>query len=217
MRTAPSAYVTLARFLRMASFVITLFLPGLWAALTTFHQDQLPFPFLATIITASQGVPISTAYEMLMMLLMFRLFFEAGSRLPASIGPALSVVGGLIVGDATIRAGLTSPTTLIIAAITFTAGFTNQSNSLNPSSAILQIVVLLLSTYMGLFGFFLGVFGIVLYMATLTSFGVPYLSPFSPPNFKDLPAALMQLPWTFRKKPSAVVTEPDQSKRKEET
>ncbi|WP_409345798.1 spore germination protein [Paenibacillus sp. MBLB4367] len=215
---SPVVYVSFARLLRRLSLYITLFLPGLWAALTTFHQDQIPFPLLATIIVSSQGVPMSSSYELLMMILMFRLFFEAGSRLPSTIGPALSVVGGLIVGDATIRAGMTSPTTLIIAALTFTAGFTNQSHGLNSATAILQIVILLLSTYFGLFGFFLGMFGIVLYWASLSSFGVPYLSPVSPPNFKELAASLVKLSWTVnqRNAKSSVVTKPKREERKEE-
>ncbi|WP_272949097.1 spore germination protein [Paenibacillus contaminans] len=215
---SPVLYVSFSRLLRKLSLFITLFLPGLWASLTTFHQDQIPFPLLSTIIVSTQGVPMSSSYELLLMILMFRLFFEAGSRLPSTIGPALSVVGGLIVGDATIRAGMTSPTTLIIAALTFTAGFTNQSHGLNASTAILQIVILLLSTYLGLFGFFIGMFGIVLYWASLSSFGVPYLAPISPPNFKSLAASLIKIPWTYsqRSVKARVVTEPDRSERKEE-
>ena len=78
-------------------------LPAFWLALTTFHQDPLPLQLLATIVQANTGLPFPSSLEMLLMLIMFELFREAGLRLPSALGGTIGVVGGLIIGDAAIR------------------------------------------------------------------------------------------------------------------
>src|SRR5690606_28991562 len=95
------------RILRLFGILIGMLLPAFWLALTTYHQDQLPLQLLATVVQSSTGLPLPAALEMLLMLIMFELCREAGLRLPEAIGGTLSVVGGLIIGDAAIRAGIT--------------------------------------------------------------------------------------------------------------
>jgi hypothetical protein len=196
----PFYFVSLERLIRVFGLVLSLCLPGFWVALSIFNTDQIPYSLLATITISRVGLPISAAVEMFMMLTTFELFREAGVRLPRPVGQTISVVGGLIVGDAAIKAGLTSPTMLVAAAVTSVATYTLVNQSLTGSVTILRYFILICSSVLGIFGFFVGTFGVLLYMCSLESFGLSFLSPLAPMKFKQLIPALLQKPWRLRSK-----------------
>lgn len=114
------------------------------------------------------------------MISMFELFREAGERLPKAVGQTVAVVGGIVVGDAAIRAGLASTTLLVVAAITVVSSFTLVNQSLVGSVSIIRFFVLICSSVLGMYGFILSTIAIVLYLSRLESFSVPYLAPLSP-------------------------------------
>lgn len=182
------------RILRMLSLGIGMFLPSFYVALTGFHQDQIPFPMLATIGLARLGIPFSIPMEVLIMLGLIEIFREAGFRLPSPLGQSITVVGGLIIGDAAIRAGLTSPTMVVIVAIAIVASSTLISQTLSGTVSVLRFGAVLLSSLLGMFGFMFSFLFVVVYLSTLTSYGVPYLAPLSPVNVKDLLQAIFLLP-----------------------
>lgn len=182
------------RVIRLVGLVIAIFLPGFWLALSTYHQNQIPIVFLGTIIEARKGVPLPAPVEALFMLLLFEFFREAGLRLPIAIGSTLSVVGGLIIGDAAIRAGLASPLMIVLIATSFVATYTLVSMSLHGIVSILRIFVMILSSFFGLFGFFISLFLIVLYAANIQTFGVPYLTVPSNFDYKQLLKAIFRIP-----------------------
>ncbi len=126
-----SAFASFERVLRIAGIFSATLLPGFWVAITTYHQDQIPLILLATVVESRRGIPLPTALEAILMLLLFELFKEAGMRMPAAAGGTLSVLGALIIGDAAIRAGLTSPAMLVIIAGSSIATFTLVNHSLN--------------------------------------------------------------------------------------
>lgn len=199
----PFYYVALERVLRMIGLCVALFFPGFWVAISAYNLDQIPFPLLATIVVARLGLPLSGPVDLVLMIGLFELFREAGMRLPKAVGQTVAVVGGLIVGDAAINAGLTGPTTLVVAAMTAVATFTLVNQSLSGSVTFIRLFVLVLSCLFGMLGFFLSVFLIVVYMSSLTSFGIPFLSPLSPIRFKEAMFAMLKLPasW-YKKRPS---------------
>ncbi|MFC7147715.1 spore germination protein [Cohnella cellulosilytica] len=192
----PYHFVAFERILRLAGLLIATLLPGLWIALTSYHVDQLPLPLLATITTSRAGLPFSTPLEMLLMLSMFELFREAGIRLPKAVGQTIAVLGGLIIGDAAIRAGLTSPTTLVASATTAVATFTLVNQSLSGTVSIVRLGILFMSAFLGMFGFFVSVLCLLAYMSVLESFGIPYLAPLSPLSWKELVPGLLAKPWS---------------------
>ncbi|MBB6669230.1 spore germination protein [Cohnella nanjingensis] len=194
-------YVTLERILRLFGFVTTLALPGFWVALSAFNVDQFPFPLLSTIVMSRSGLPMSTTMEMFFMLGMFELFREAGLRLPQAVGQTVAVVGGIIVGDAAIRAGLTSPTMLVVSAITNISSFTLVNQTLLGSVSLMRIGVVLASSFLGMFGFFVSMFAILFYLASLSSFGVPYLSPIAPIKWRDFWFAFLRFPAKYLHNP----------------
>ncbi len=190
----PFYYVALERLFRLIGITISIFVPGFWIALTAYDMDQLPFQLLATVSNARIGIPLSTPMEAFLMLGLFEIFREAGVRLPKAVGETVTVVGGLIVGDAAIRAGLTSPTMLFVAAITAVSTFTLVNQSLSGTVTIFRLFILICSSIFGMYGFTIAFLTLITYISRLESFGLPYLSPMSPLSLRDLIPALLVKP-----------------------
>lgn len=172
----PTVFSSFERLLRVFGIMLGTLLPAFWLALTTFHQNQLPLQLLATVVQSSTGLPFPAAFEMIIMIIMFELFREAGLRLPDAIGGTLSVVGGLIIGDAAIRAGVTSPAMVVIIAVSVISTFTLVNQSFISAIGIIRIFSILATALFGLFGFFVSFYFVLLYLANIRIFGVPYLS-----------------------------------------
>ncbi|MHA6485299.1 spore germination protein [Paenibacillus sp. strain BS8-2] len=196
----PFYYVSLERILRFIGLFVAMFLPGFWISLCSYNTDQIPFTLLATVTMSRIGLPISASMEMFLMLIMFELFREAGVRLPRPVGQTVSVVGGLIIGDAAIRAGMTSPTMLVVAAVSAVSTFTLVNQSLAGSVSVIRFFVLSLSSILGIYGFFVSLIAVLLYMCSLESFGHPYMAPLAPLQFKELLSAMLIKPWSSGKR-----------------
>lgn len=190
----PFFYASFAMALRIIGVILAIFLPSFWIALSAYNVDQIPFSLLATIGASRIGIPFNIPIELLLMITLFELFREAGVRLPKAVGQTVAVVGGLIVGDAAIRAGLTSPTMLVVSAITAVATFTLGNQSLFGTVTILRVFSILCASVLGMYGFFLSVFLTLGYLAKLESFSVPYLSPVSPYVKGDFAKSLLKFP-----------------------
>ncbi|MCM2534673.1 spore germination protein [Neobacillus pocheonensis] len=134
------------------------------------------------------------------MLILFELFKEAGLRLPKAVGQTVAVLGGLFIGDAAIRAGVTSPSMLVIVAITVISGYTLINQNIAGNITILRFFNLLFSAFFGLFGFFISFFFIITVTVSLESFGQPFVSPFTKPNLSDFIKSYIRLPYSFLKK-----------------
>ncbi|MEB3103425.1 spore germination protein [Ferviditalea candida] len=195
--TALSA--TFGQALRLLGLVISLILPAFWVAILGYHQEQLPYFLLATIGVNRLGIPLDIAGEIFLALLFLEILREAGTRLPSAVGSTITVVGGLIIGDAAIRAGFLSPSIVVIGAITHVFGATLSSQALAGTISILRFFMFFLAAILGIYGFFLGLFILITHLSTLRSCGIPYLAPISPP-FKDFANALLRLPWNWKKK-----------------
>lgn len=202
----PAIFVAFTRLFRLFGMNVAIFLPGFWIALLTYHQDQIPLTLLATLVISRQGVPIPSALEGIIMMLLFELLKEAGLRLPSAIGQTLSVVGGLIIGQAAISAGMTAPGILVIMAISIVATFTLGNQNLINVVSLLRLFVLLVSSILGMFGFLFSLLVITLYLANLRSFGMPYLSPLSPPIASDLYKVLFRIPWLKSDRPPKILS-----------
>jgi spore germination protein KA len=188
-------YVSFVRLIRALSFLLSILLPGFWVALTAFHPDQIPFYLMATISTGRIGLPFTAAVEMFLLLILLEIFREAGVRLPSTIGQTLTVVGGLIIGDASIRAGLVSPSVVVIGSVTAVCSVTLVNQTLSSIVSLLRLGLFFVSSILGMFGLILGVILLIIYMSRLETFGIPYLSPLSPPRYKDIAQTILRFPW----------------------
>src|SRR5690625_3524231 len=210
------------RLVRLTALFMAILLPGFWVALSSYHQNQIPITFLGTLVESRRGVPLQAPLEALLMILLFEFFREAGLRLPVAIGSTLSVVGGLIIGDAAIRAGLASPIMIVIVAASSVATFTLVSLSLHGIVSILRILVIIASSFFGLFGFFVALFLIILSVANVESFGVSYFAIPESHKVRDALKSILRLPEImYEKRPEILKTtdqtiKPDKSKEDEQ-
>lgn len=188
-------YVSFVRLIRVLSLVLSVALPGFWVALTAFHQDQLPYRMMATISVTRLGLPFSAQMELFLLLLLFEIFREAGIRLPSTIGQTLTVIGGLIIGDASIRAGLVSPSSVVVGAITTVTGATLVNQSLTSVISVIRFGLFLVASFLGMYGLILGLILLLVYVSRLRTFGESYLAPVSPFRFKDFINSVIRLPW----------------------
>jgi len=183
------------RLLRIAAFFISLTLPALYVAVTTFHQEMLPTPLVMSIAAQREGTPFPAVVEALLMEFVFETLREAGIRLPRVVGQAVSIIGALVVGDAAIRAGLASPAMVMVVAFTGIASFATPVFSLAVAARLLRFVMTALGGALGFFGVAMGMFALLTHLTCLRSFGVPYLEPLAPLVLSDLKDALVRVPW----------------------
>ncbi|XZF76642.1 spore germination protein [Bacillus sp. AL-1R] len=208
-------YVNVVRYLRIAAIFTTIFLPGFYIAMATFHIDQIPYPFLATIGMSRNGLPFSAPLEASLMLVFFELFKEAGIRLPKAVGQTVAVLGGLFIGDAAIRAGLTSPAMLVVVALTVISGYTLINQNISGNIVFLRFFILFLSAVAGLIGFFTGFFLFTTMIVSLESFGQPYITLLSVPKKSDFLNVIIKLPQKFKTKRNLSLHPVDQDRKKE--
>lgn len=177
---------SILRFMRYVASFITIFVPGFYVAIATFHPEMLPTELSLSIIKSKQGVPFTTILEVIFMLVAFEMLIEAGARLPKLIGQTISIVGGLIVGDAAVNAKFTSPAVVVVVAIAGITGFLIPNQDLSNSFRIIRLCLVIAGGIMGLYGVSVGMILTVYYLASKESFGVPYLVPFTSNSFKNL-------------------------------
>ena len=152
--------------------------PAFYLAVTTFHTQILPTSLLLSFASARQGVPFPAVVEVLLMEFSFELLREAGVRLPGAMGNTIGIVGGLIIGQAAVEANLVSPIVVIVVAFTALSSFAVPNEELATAFRILKFYMIALSAWLGLFGFLVSALSILIHLAGLRSFGIPYLMPF---------------------------------------
>ena len=173
-------FANLLKIIRLLACFITVLLPGLYIAITLFHEELIPTELLFSIISSRKAVPLSIELEILLMEIVFELIHEAGVRVPSPISSTMSIVGALVLGEAAVTANIVSPISIIIVAITGLTSFAIPNFSLELHFRILRFVFLFLGMAFGFLGIAIGIFLYLAILANNTSFGVPYLSPYVP-------------------------------------
>ena len=186
---------TFIRWLRYVGFTMNLLLPSVYVGTLTFHPEMVPPQLLSSILTAREGVPFPVLMETLLMEATFEVLREASVRMPRSIGSAISIVGALVIGESAVQAGIISSPAIIVVAATAIASFTIPSISLSGTVRILRFGMVLLASMFGLYGIMIGVFLLGIHLASLTSLGVPYLTPIAPFHRKEFLKVLFRVPW----------------------
>jgi len=185
---------TLIRWFRLISFFTAVFVPSLYVAATTFHQELIPTQLLISLSAQREGVPLPAFIEVLLMEVVFEIIREAGLRMPRAIGQALSIVGAIVLGQAAVEAGLISAAIVIVVSITGITNFVVPVYSFGMSQRLLRFSLVLLAGMLGLFGILCGALFVAAHLASLKSFGVPYMSPAAPANRADWKEVLVRVP-----------------------
>lgn len=172
--------VSFVRILRAMSLFLTIFLPGLYVALTTFNQEIVPNELLISLAVQREGVPFPTAIETIMMVLTFEILRESDIRTPNAAGSAIGIVGALVLGEAAVTAGIVSPIIIIIIGVTSISGLLFTDIDMVNGIRWWRLIVILFSCSMGVVGFVVSVLLFIIKLASIEYNGVPYLSPIAP-------------------------------------
>ena len=165
------------RLLRYFCLVISLLLPGIYIAMTTFHTEMLPMQLAITIQNAKTQVPFSSTVEILGLLLGFEILMEAGLRLSKNLGQAISILGAIVIGQASVDAKIVSPVVLIVAAVTAITSFTIPFNELSNTMRVLRFIIAIFADIFGFFGITISLTFLLIHLCSLDNYGVSYLDP----------------------------------------
>lgn len=176
---------TFARMIRYLASFIAVGLPGLYIAITCYHREVIPDKLLYAIADARSQLSFPVVVEVLIMELLFELLREAGIRLPSQLGNTIGVVGGLIVGQSAVEAGIVSTIVVIVVALTAIASFAIPNEAFASVFRLLKFVTIFASAVYGILGFLLAMLMLTFHLASLDSFGVPYLSPVVTCGYSD--------------------------------
>lgn len=193
-------YSSMSRMLRMLGFIVTITTPSIYVALLTFHQEMIPTPLIIGISAARQRVPFPTVVEVVSMLIVFELLREASIRMPSIIGQALNIVGVLVLGQAAVEAKLVSAPVIIVVALSGITGL--MTPKIKGPVLLLRFLLVLLSSFIGIYGFIFGIVLTVIHLCTIRSFGVPYMLNYTSLKPEDLKDTFVRAPlWFMKKRP----------------
>lgn len=204
---------TLLRLLRFSGAFIALMGPALYISFISFHPGLIPTKLVISIIETRQGVPFPSVIEVMILEISIEILREAGIRLPKPIGPAMGIVGGLVIGDAAVNAGIVSPFLVIVVAVTAISSFSIPTYSAGITLRLLRFAGMLFAALLGMFGTILFFLLICIHLTKLKSFGVPYVTPFSPMRLSDWKDMYIRAPISMMKR-RPVMMKTQQSKRK---
>lgn len=182
-------YGSMLRIIRLFSIILSLILPALYVAVTSFHPSIIPTKLAYFIAASREGVPFPAFVEALIMEVNLAILLEAIARLPRPIGATIGIVGGLIIGQAAVSAGIVSPVMIIILSITAITSFTTPNYEITSAFRIIRLLLIISSAIIGLYGIMLTLIAVLIHIIKLKSFGVPYLGPlvtFNKQDFKDM-------------------------------
>ncbi len=196
-------FSTISRLLRIIGFILTVTVPAVYVALMTFHQEMIPTPLLISISAARQGVPFPTIAETLLLLIVFEILRETGTRMPTNIGQALSIVGALVLGQASVEAKIVSAPIVIVVAI---SGITSLIiPRIQGTALVLRVIFLLLTALLGFYGLIFGITGFLLHLCQIRSFGVPYMLYLTSLDPGDLKDTVVRAPlWYMNSRPKLI-------------
>lgn len=205
---------TFLRILRFGAFFLSMLFPALFIAITTINQEVLPPTLLIRLAAQREGVPFPASVEVLLMEITFEVLREAGVRMPRVIGPTVSIVGGLVVGQAAVEAGFVSAALVILVSLTAISNFIIPGFEMANAVRTVRFVMILLGATLGLFGIMCGILILLLHMGSIRSFGVAYLEPFSPFLKSDLQDTIFRSPrWAMKKRPIAFSSKHNQTRQ----
>lgn len=191
-------HASFARIIRLIAIFIAVIAPSLYVSAQAYNLGMIPLRFTVSILNSVKGIPLSPALEMFLTVLIFEILNEASIRMPKYVGMALSIVGALVLGETAVSAGIVSPPTLMIMALSAISLFTVPE--LQHALSLLRVAFILLAGTVGVIGVILGVIFTLAYLSSLSANDTPLLAPFAPLVASDLKDTFLKKPITEMKK-----------------
>ncbi|KHF36099.1 Spore germination protein A1 [Paenibacillus sp. P1XP2] len=155
---------------------------------------MIPTKLALSIMGTREGVPFPAIIEALIMEVSIEILREGGLRLPRPIGPAMGIVGGLVIGEAAVQAGIISPIMVIVVALTAISSFAVPQYSAGISFRMLRFVAMFFAAVYGLYGVVLFFLFLCSHLVRLKSFGVPFITPVVPYRVSDWKDLMIRMP-----------------------
>ncbi|CAI6081713.1 spore germination protein [Cohnella sp. JJ-181] len=190
---------TWIRWIRLFFVVMSFLVPSVYVAVTTFHPEIVPANLLQTITAARENIPFPALAEVLIMELIFEGLREAGIRIPRPLGQTVSIIGAIVIGQATVEAGIVSAPTVIVVSVTGIASFVIPHFELGLAFRLLRFPLLILGGLLGMAGLVTGLFILFWHLVSLSSFGVPYMHPVAPLSLRDWKDTFIRINWSRMK------------------
>ena len=175
-----SKNVNFIKILRLFVYFLSIIAPALYIAIMNYNQETIPTNLLVDFAVQRNGVPFPTIVETLLMLGVCEILRESDLRFPSNYGSAISILGAIVLGEASVSAGIASPITIIVIAITFISSLTFSNVEINNSMRFFRFIFILLAGFFGLYGITLGILFFLVYTTNITSFNKPYFAPLAP-------------------------------------
>ncbi|WP_216831668.1 spore germination protein [Alkalihalobacterium elongatum] len=193
----PWHIASFVRILRFFAVTFSILAAPVYIAVITFHYELIPKDLLATIIASRSNIPFPPIIEALFLEFTIELLREAGARLPTKVGQTIGIVGGIVIGQASVEAGLTSNILLIIVALSALASFTTPVYQMGNTIRIIRFPIMIFAAFLGGVGIVICLLFTAAHLIRLTSLGRPYLEPVYPLRLRDWKDAFFRLPFTF--------------------
>ena len=172
--------VNFLKLLRFTCLIVTMILPALYISIINYNSESIPLNLLISFQAARSGVPFPSAFEAFFMIILCAILRESDMRFPSNFGSSISILGALILGEAAVAANIASPIMIIIIGITFITGLVFNSGDMIDGLRYYRFLLLLMATILGLYGLVLGLFLVIIHLASIKTLGEPYLFPISP-------------------------------------
>lgn len=173
------------RLMRSIALILSFTISSLYVAIVSFHNDILPSNYIIAIAESRSKVPFNALIEVLLIEIIIEMLREAMVRVPKKYGTAIGIVGAVIIGEAAISAGIFSPLLLIVVALSLISSFIPSDHTLVNPFRLLKFMLIFATGFLGLYGFILMLTAILTNLVSINTFGVPYMSPIAPFNWKD--------------------------------
>lgn len=205
--------VSFTRILKICAFFITIFTPAIYIGVVTFNQAVVPDELLISLAVQREGVPFPTAFEIILLMMVFEILRESDIRMPTNSGTTMSIVGALVLGQAAVDAGIVSPIAVIVVAITSICSLIFTDIDFINGIRLWRLLFIFAASFLGLIGVLLAALLLLFKLCDLKTYGVDFLSPFAPLNVKDQKNSLILFPLDkIFKRPSYIT---DKNKRRQ--
>lgn len=198
---------TFIRLLRFVGFIVAAFLPALYIAAISFNYEVIPIKLILSIGESRERVPFPPIVEALLMEITLEMLREAGIRLPTPIGQTVGIVGGIVIGQAAVQAGIVSNVMVIVVAATAIASFIIPNYDMASAIRLIRFPMMLIASMFGIVGIVIGLMTLIAHLISLESLGTPYGSPLAPMRFSDWKDTFIRVPiWKMTKRPQSART-----------
>ncbi|MEH7176910.1 spore germination protein [Neobacillus vireti] len=188
------------RLIRLFAVVFSILVTPIYVATLSYHYELIPQDLMSTLVASRRAIPFPPILEALFLELTIELLREAGARLPTKVGQTIGIVGGIVIGTASVQAGLTSNILLIFIALAALASFTTPVYRIGNTIRLLRFPFLLFAELWGMLGILVCFCFLITHLIRLTSLGRPYLEPLYPPRRMDLKDAFIRLSFHKQRK-----------------